>query len=109
MGLIDYMSQNPAGSTKAPSAYDEEIVVASIISFINNLEMIFSVILSNLANLNKAPHRLIKERAENKRTLTSSSTYQPKLKHSAYSGRGHSQSLKSNQFCSKPFEIQSTK
>ena len=55
MGLIDYMSQNPVRLAIPPSEYDEEFVVASIRTFINNLEMIDNLILNNLANQNKAP------------------------------------------------------
>ena len=66
MGLIDYMSQNPVRLAIPPSEYDEEFVVASIRTFINNLEMIDNLILNNLANQNKAPYELIKKRAKNK-------------------------------------------
>ena len=61
MGLIDYMSRIPVGLGLAipPSEYDEEFVVASINSFINNLEMIDNVILNQLAK-KLASYRLIK-------------------------------------------------
>ena len=49
--------------------YEEEFVVATIITFINNLEMIGNVILNQLANKNKAPCDLMKKRAENKGLL----------------------------------------
>ena len=55
------MSKNPVGLAIHPSAYDEEFVLASIRSFINNLEIIDSVILNNLANQKKAPYRLIEK------------------------------------------------
>ena len=73
MGLIHYMSRNPVGLAIPPSAYDEEFVVASINSFVNNFEMIENIIQNNLAHQNRSPYRLIKKRAENKRTLTSTS------------------------------------
>ena len=72
MGLIDYMSQNPAGLAIPPSEYDEEFVVASINAFNNDLELIDNVILNNLANQNKAPYELIKKHAENKEVLNAS-------------------------------------
>ena len=62
MGLIDYMSRNPIGLAIPPSEYDEEFVVASINSFINNLEMIDNVILNKLADRNLAPCQLIRKR-----------------------------------------------
>ena len=54
--------------SKPPSEYDEELVVASNSTFINNLEKIDHVILNELANQNLARRQLIKKRAENKRT-----------------------------------------
>ena len=60
------MSQNAVGLAIPPSEYDEEFVVASIRTFINNLEMIDNVVLNDLANQNKAPYVLIKMRAKNK-------------------------------------------
>ena len=71
MGLIDYISRNPIGIAIPPSAYDEEFVVASINSFINNLQLIDNLILNQLANRKLAPYRLIKKRAENKGTVLS--------------------------------------
>ena len=59
MRLIDYMSRNPVGLPIPPSEYDEEIVVASINTFINNLEWIDNVILNKLADQNRAPDDLI--------------------------------------------------
>ena len=53
MGPIDYISRNPVGLPIPPSAYNEEFGVASINTFINNLEMIDNVILNNLANQNR--------------------------------------------------------
>ena len=47
MGLIDYISRKPVGIAKPPSAYDEEFVVSSINSFVNNLEIIDNLILKN--------------------------------------------------------------
>ena len=55
MELIGYMSRIPVGLAIPPSEYDEEFVVASIRTFINNLEIIDNVILNNLAIQNKAP------------------------------------------------------
>ena len=46
MGLIDYISRNPVGTARPSSTSDEEFVVASINSFINNLEMIDNLILN---------------------------------------------------------------
>ena len=74
MGLIDYITQNPVGLAIPPSEYDEEIVVASIKTFISNLETVDKVILNNLANQNKAPYELIKKRAKNKGLLNAAST-----------------------------------
>ena len=50
MGLIDYLSWNPIGLAITPSPYDEKFVVASTNSFMNILEMVDIIILSNLAN-----------------------------------------------------------
>ena len=69
MVLIDYKSRNPVGLAIPPSKYDEEFVVASINTFINNLEVTDTVILNELANQNLAPCQLIKNRAENKGTI----------------------------------------
>ena len=85
MGLIDYMSGNPIGLPIHPSEYDEEFVVASIIAFINNLEMIDNVISNNQANQNKAPYDLIKKRAENKGILDAFSNAQLTTRHSKHS------------------------
>ena len=83
MGLIDYMSRNSVGLPIPPSEYDEEIVVAAIITFINNLEMID--ILNQLANQNKAPCDLIKKRAEIKGLLDARTNAQLTTKHSKHS------------------------
>ena len=64
MGLKNYMSQNSVRLAITPSEYDEDFVVASINTFINNLEVIYNVILNELANQNLAPCHLIKKRAE---------------------------------------------
>ena len=64
MGLIDYMSRSPVGLAIRPSAYDEESVIASINSFINNLEMIDNIKLNAIANQIKAPYWLIEKHAE---------------------------------------------
>ena len=63
MGLIDYMSRNLVRLAIPPSEFDEEFVVASIHTFINNLKVIDNVILNELANQNLAPCQLIKKRA----------------------------------------------
>ena len=63
MGLINYISQNLVGLPIPLSKYDKEFLVAAIITFINNLEMIDIVIL-NKANQNKAPYDLIKARGK---------------------------------------------
>ena len=64
MGLIDYISRNLVGIAIPPSDYDEEFVVASINSFINNPESIDNLVLNQLANKKLAPYRQIKKRAE---------------------------------------------
>ena len=66
MGLIDNMSRNPVVLAIPPNEYDEEFVVSSIRTFINNLEMIDTVILNNLANQNKALYELIKSARKTK-------------------------------------------
>ena len=88
MGLIGYMSQNPYGLVIPLSEYDEEFVVASIKTFINNLEMIYNVIVNNLANQNKAPYDLIKKHAENKGLLEANSNAQISTKNSKQSNSG---------------------
>ena len=70
------MSQNPVGLAIPPSEYDEEFVVASIRTFIKNLEMIDIVILNNLANQNKAQYELIKKSAKTKGLLIAASNTQ---------------------------------
>ena len=100
MALIDYMSRNPVGLAIPPSEYDEEFVVASINTFINNLEVIDNVILNELANQNVAPCQLTKKRAEYKRTIITTSKLglsQHSIKNST---NGHLETLKLNQFCS---------
>ena len=108
MGLIDYISRNPVGLAIPPSEYDEEFVVASIRTFIKNLEMIDNVILNNLANQNKAPYELIKKRAENKGLLKAASNIQLAMKHSKHSATGHCQTNHINQSHSKSAVNQST-
>ena len=83
MGLL-----NPVGLPIPPSEYDKELVVASINTFINNLEMTDNVILNNLAKQNKAPYDLIKKRAGNKGLLEASSNAQLTTKHSKHSNSG---------------------
>ena len=73
MGLIDNMSQNLVGLAIPPSEYDEDFVVSSISTFINNLEMFDNVILNELANHNLTPCQLIKRRAENNMTTSKTS------------------------------------
>ena len=100
MRLIDYMSRNLVGLAIPSSEYDEDFVVASINTFINNLEVIDNVILNELANQNLAPCQLIKKRADYKRTTINTSKLdvnQHSLKHSA---SGQLKTLKPNQFCS---------
>ena len=101
MGLIDCMSRNPAGLTIPLSEYDEEFVVASIRTFINNLKMIDNVILKNLANQNKVPCELIKKRAQNKGLLNAASNIQLTTEHSKLSAIGHFQTNNRNQLHSK--------
>ena len=66
--------------------------------------MIDNIILNNLANQNRAPYRLITKRVENKRTPKSGLN----LKYSAHFESAHSRTFKSNQFCTKPAQIQSS-
>ena len=54
--------------------YDEEFVVALINSYKFNIDLIDNVMLNRLANQHKAPHRLIKMRAEYKRSATAQLT-----------------------------------
>ena len=88
MGLIDYMSRNPVGLPIPPSEYREEFVVAAINTVINNLKMIDNVILNKLANQNKAPYDLIKNRAENKGFLDARTNAQLTTTHSKHSVSG---------------------
>ena len=100
MGLIDYLSRNPVELAIPPSEYDEEFVVASIKTFINNLGLIDNVILNELANQNLAPCQLIRKRAEYKGTTINTSKLdlsQHSLKNSA---SGQLKKLKLHQFCS---------
>ena len=108
MGLIDYMSRNPVGLAISPSEYDEELVVASIRTFSNSLEMIDNIILNSLANQNKAPYELIKKRAINKGLLNAASNTQLAMKHSKHSATGHCQTKNRNQSHSKSAVDQST-
>ena len=55
MGLKNYMSQKPVALATLPGTRDEAIVVSSIYSFKNNLEMVENIILKHPANQNKAP------------------------------------------------------
>ena len=108
MGLIDYISQNPFGLAIPRSEYDEEFVVESIRTFINNLEMIDSVILNNLANQNKAPYELIKKREKHKGLLNAASNTQLAMKHSKHFATGHCQTKNTNQSHSTSAKNQST-
>ena len=107
MALID-MSRNPVGLAVPPSEHDEELVLASIRTFIKNLEMIDNVILNNLANQNKAPYELIKKREKNIGLLNAASFTQLELKHSKHSATGHCQTNNRNQFHLKSAINQST-
>ena len=51
-GFVDYMSQNPVGLAVRPRAYKEEFVVASVNSFVINLEIIDNFFLNILVNNN---------------------------------------------------------
>ena len=94
------MSRSPVGLSIPPNEYDEEFVVASIISFISNLEVIDNVILIELANQNLAPCQLIKKRANYKRAIINTS--KPELnQHSLRnSASGQLKTLEPNQLCS---------
>ena len=61
MRLIDYVSRTPVGLAIPPIEYNEEFVVASINSFIINLDKIDYLILNQSVNKNLAPYRLIKK------------------------------------------------
>ena len=76
MRFIDYIYQNPVGIAISPSEDDEEFFVKSINLLVNNLEMIDNLILNELANRKLAPYRLIKKRAETKRTIIGQSNAQ---------------------------------
>ena len=91
MGLTDYISHNTVRLAIPPSEYDEEFVVASNNAFINDLELIDSVILNNLANQNKAPYELIKKRAKNEGSLDANSNTPLTTEHSKHSARSQSQ------------------
>ena len=56
-----------------PREYDEEFIVSSNSTFINNLEMIDNVILNELANQNLIRRQLIRKRVEIKRTTIATS------------------------------------
>ena len=101
MVLIEYMSRNPVELEIPSSKYDEELVVASIRIFINNLEMIANVFLNNLANQNKAPYELIKKRAKIEGLLNAASNTHLTKKHSKHSATGHCHTNNRNQFHSK--------
>ena len=76
------MSRETVGlAIPPPSEYDEEVVVASVNSFINNLDMIDYLILNQLARKKLAPYRLIKKRAENERTIIMQTHSQVHSKH----------------------------
>ena len=111
MGLIDYISRNPVGIARPSSTSDEEFVVASINSFINNLVMIDNLILNQLANRKLAPYRLIKKRAENKGTVLSQPTSQPHSDHDIQCIRGQrlkpDPKLKTNHSLTTHFQIHS--
>ena len=70
MWLINNTFTNSVGLALTPSDYNQEFVVASNNSSIANIILIDNVILNNLASQNRAPHRLIKKRAESKRNAT---------------------------------------
>ena len=108
MGLKDYMSRNLVGLPIPPSEYDEEFVVAAIITFINNLEMIDKVVLNQLANQNKAPHDLIKKCAENKGLLDARTNAQFITKHSKNSVSGQLLPKNRSQSNSNSVQSQST-
>ena len=107
MGLIEYMSQNPVGLALPASEYNQELVVASINAFINNLEVIDNVVPNKLANRNMAPYQLIKKHVKNKTTTINTSNLHLKKQHSKNSESGQLQRPKQNQFCSNHSETQS--
>ena len=101
------MSRNPVGLAIPPSEYDEEIVVASIKTFITNLEIFDNVILNNLANQNEALYELTKKRAKKKGLKNANSNVQLTTKHSKHSAIGQSQIGNKNQFQSELAQKQS--
>ena len=86
-----------ASMTSIPSC---EFVITSIITFINNLEVIDNVNLNELANQNLAPSQLIKKRAEYKGTTINISKLDMNHHSLKNSASRHLKKLKLNQFCS---------
>ena len=97
MVLIAYISRKSGGISIAPSEYNEEfVVVASINSFVNCLEMIDNLILNELANRKLAPYGLSKKCAKNERIKEGQSKSQLNSKHFIVFMRGQTPKLDQN-------------
>ena len=101
MGLKDYMSRISVGLATPPSEYEEDFVVASINTFINNLEVIDNVMPDEFANQNLAPCQLIKKRAEYKKTPINTSKLDLNKQSLESSASGQLQKQKLDQFRSR--------
>ena len=102
------MSRSLVRLAKPPKKHHEEIVLASMNTFIVNLEVIDNLILNQLANEKRAPNRLIKNRAENKSARKTSQTkFQVHFKHSKQLASGQSHQQNSNQSIKNSSNIQS--
>ena len=96
MGLIDSISQNLVGLSIPPPLPSEY-----------NLELIDNVIVNILANQNKAPYELIKERAKNEGLMDANLNTQLTTKRTKHSACGQLQSDNQIQFHSKSAHKQS--
>ena len=104
-GFIDYMSRNPVGLATRPRAYEVEFVVASLNSFVINLEMIDNFFLNILVNNNW----LIQKLCKNRRKLTCCQKSQSYLKSSAHSDSSYLNKLTLYHSSSKLPQTQSSK
>ena len=107
MGLKDDVTKS-GWISNTSQEYDEELVVASINAFKNNLELIDNFILNNLVYQNKAPYELIKTGAENEELLDASLKGQFTTEHSKHSADGQLLPQKQIQSNSKLAHNQST-
>ena len=109
MLLIDYLSRNPVELALPPTSTTMDLFFASINSFISNIEWNDNVILNNLANQKRAPHRLIKKCAEYKMNATAQWTCQGHFKHSKHNTGGHSTQNGKNHLTNFTFQNQQTR